>query len=40
MREVRDEMTGKKLLKESDVPVDVVPTSIDYEVGRMAGSEE
>ena len=32
-------MTGKKLLKESDVPADVVPTSIDYEVGRMASRE-
>ena len=27
-----DEFTGEKLLKESDVPVDVVPTNIDYEV--------
>ena len=26
-----DEFTGKKLLKEEDVPADVVPTSIDYE---------
>lgn len=26
-----DEFTGKKLLKEEDVPVDVVPTNIDYE---------
>lgn len=35
-----DEMTGKKLLKDSDVPADVVPTNIDYEVRRMAGSEK
>lgn len=27
-----DEFTGKKLLKDSDVPSDVVPTQIDYEV--------
>ena len=26
-----DEHTGEKLLKEEDVPKDVVPTSIDYE---------
>lgn len=26
-----DEFTGKKLLKDSDVPMDVVPTNIDYE---------
>lgn len=26
-----DEFTGKKLLKESDVPQDVVPLNIDYE---------
>ena len=30
-----DEFTGEKLLKESDVPVDVVPTNIDYEVTMM-----
>ena len=27
-----DEFTGEKLLKEEDVPADVVPTNIDYEV--------
>lgn len=26
-----DEFTGKRIVKDSDVPVDVVPTSIDYE---------
>ena len=35
-----DEMTGKKLLKDEHVPADVVPTSIDYEVGIVEESEE
>ena len=33
-------MTGKKLLKDEDVPADVVPTSIDYEVGIVEESED